>query len=227
MPRKTAAPVDDAQQITKTRAARPSRARAPAAPEATEIELAPQRSSPRPPREAPRAPARESTRQAGLGAAVMSRDGEVLARRRAVHGDPHYVPLNEIPTGWDYQWNLVTVANEEFIQEQNTMFANGWRPVPADRHPGRWTSPNHKGAIIVKGLRLEERPSQLGDEARAEDIAHAKAQVRDQTDVLKLSKKLPAGMAVNPNHYKGTGGEVRMTIDQGLDIPRPEHQVEE
>ena len=184
------------------------------------IEVAPAtaRMAPRPPREAPREVSREPARRGAV--MVEGRSGEQLTRRRAVSGDIFDVPRSEIPPGWDYQWNTVTVHEQEVTEVQLQMHANGWRPVPADRHPGKWTAPGHQGAIIVKGLRLEERPTQLGNEARAEDQAHARAQVRDQTEVLRLSKKLPSGM-------KDKGGSVRISVDQGDDIPRPEYQFEE
>jgi hypothetical protein len=54
----------------------------------------------------------------------------------------------------------------------------------------------------------------------------ARNQMRDQNEALKLTKKLPDGMAVG-GKYRGTGADVRMQIDPGLDIPRPDHQFEE
>ena len=182
------------------------------------------RNRPRPAREAPRELVREPERRGAT--VVVGRNGEELSRRRVVQGDVYFVAANEIPRGWDYQWNPFTIVGAEAIAEQLEMYENGWRPVPASRHPGRWMQRGHEGSVIVKGLRLEERPTQLGDQARAEDIAHARAQVRDQTDALRLSKKLPEGMAVS-RQYRGTGADIRMTIDKGLDIPRPEVHVDE
>lgn len=234
MPRKKPTPdiADDAAQITRAprkRSGPPNLADREAHIGEDHLEelraAAPsRRQAPRPARELPREPARAPARRGA--AMVAGRDGEMLTRRRTTVGDVHHVPPEEIPAGWDYQWNSVSVHGMELREEQLVMAANGWRPVPASRHPGRWTPADFKGAIIVKGLRLEERPSELGNEARAEDIARAKAQVRDQTDTLKLSKKLPDGMAVN-RHYRGTGADVRMSIDPGLDIPRPAHEIED
>lgn len=182
------------------------------------------RSVTRPPRELPREPTRSPQR---LGSVmVQGRNGEELTRRRTQVGDSFDVPAHEIPKGWTYQWNIMTVVGEEKTDVQLEMHANGWRPVPANRHPGRWTPNGHTGAIIVRGLRLEERPIQLTAEAKAEDEGRARAQVRDQTDALRLSKKIPEGMAIQQK-YRGTGADVRISIDQALDIPRPEHQLEE
>ena len=174
----------------------------------------------------PREPARDLPRtKAPRGAVVAEgRDGEVLTRRRTTVGDIYHVPAEEIPEGWDYQWNTYTVLNEQATDHQVMMHTNGFRAVPASRHPGRWTHPGEKGGIIVNGMRLEERPSSLGDEARAEDKLKARTQLRDQTDSLRLTQKLPSGMEVGKK-YRGTGADVRMSIDKNLDIPIPGHQL--
>lgn len=233
--RPTASP-DGAPEIVRTQA---RRGRPPSASRvlAEENEASPERvsrSAPRPARAANRQANRDSNHQVGRhphrrGAVVVEgRDGETLTRRQAVQGDVFFVPPNEVPDGWDYQWNTVEVTGSADAARSISldMHANGWRPVPASRHPGRWTAPGETGAIVVKGLRLEERPTQLGEEARQEDIQRARAQMRDQTDALQLSKKLPSGFA-SERKYRGTGGDVRMSIDKGLDIPMPEHQVDE
>ena len=178
----------------------------------------------RPAREAPRELVREPERRGAT--VVVGRNGEELSRRRVVQGDVFFVAPHEIPKGWDYQWNQYTIVGEEAVDRQLEMYENGWRPVPSSRHPGRWMQRGHEGAVIVKGLRLEERPTELGNAARAEDIAHARAQVRDQTDALRLSKKLPEGMAIGQK-YRGTGGDVRISIDPGIDVPKTTYELDE
>lgn len=186
---------------------------------------APPRSTRQPVRQAPaRQVEREPERRGAL--VVTGRDGEVLSRSRTQVGDIYHVAPHEIPDDWDYQWNPYTVLNQQATDSQVLMHANGFRPVPANRHPGRWTQPGATGAIIVNGLRLEERPTALGDQARAEDIQKARTQMRDQTDSLRLTEKLPTGFEAK-RKYRGTGGDVRMTIDKGLDIPRPSHEIDE
>lgn len=165
------------------------------------------------PREQTRTPNRDTARSGGRGSAVVaeSRTGEPLSRRRTQVGDIYHVPPGEIPHGWDYQWNTFSVLGAEAVDAQLQMSENGFRPVPAERHPGRWTRLNFRGSIVINGLRLEERPSSLGNEARAEDIAKARAQVRDQTDSLQLTQKMP-------RHFKASGGKVEMKIDRSLEI---------
>jgi hypothetical protein len=180
-------------------------------------------------RAATRQPARDVSRETmrvttRKGAMVVTgRNGEQLTRRRTQIGDPYHVPEREIPDGWSYQWNPVTVLNEEQTRMQNMHYANGWRAVPADRHPGRWMKPGVTGDIIVEGLRLEERPAQLTDEALSEETQKARQQVRDQTDSLRLSKKLPEGFQAG-QRYRGTGADVRLTVDKSYEIPPSDYQ---
>ena len=171
-----------------------------------------------------RQPARDATRDTmrvtpRRGAMVVTgRNGEQLTRRRTQMGDPYHVPENEIPEGWSYQWNPVTILNEEVTRMQVLNYENGWRPVAPDRHPGRWTRPGASGDIIVEGLRLEERPEELTEEALTEETRKARQQVRDQTDSLRLSKKLPEGFQSN-QRFRGTGADVRMSVDKSFEIP--------
>ncbi len=128
----------------------------------------------------------------------------MLTRRRTQLGDRYAIPPNEIPAGWSYQWNQVSVLNKE-VEGDLIMAENGWRPVPASRHPGRWTPPNFKGAIILEGLRLEERPLSLTLEAMEEDKLRAKAQIRDQTDSLRLTQKQLPGSREARSRKMGGG----------------------
>lgn len=186
------------------------------------------RNSPRPapPRaESARDVSREPSRR---GARIaVGRDGEQLTRRRVTVGDNFDVPENEIPAGWTYQWNTVAVLNrklEEIEQGDLRMHENGWRPVPASRHPGRWTPVGYEGSIIIDGLRLEERPESLTQWAQEEDVARGRALVRDRTDALRLTQKSLPGAQVAAN--RGQAGGMKMDIDFGKDIPRPGYDMD-
>ncbi len=186
------------------------------------------RNAPRPPPrpEGTREPSRQSTRSGAVIA--VGHGGEQLTRRRNSVVDKFDIPTHYIPVGWTYQWNTVTVLNQgiqEIVRGDLQMHENGWRPVPASRHPGHWTSPEHEGAIIVEGLRLEERPASLTAEALAEDKMRAGAQVRDRTDALRMTQKQLPG--ANVASQRNQAGGMRMSIDPALDIPRPQHEIEE
>lgn len=175
-----------------------------------------------------REPSRSPARAAGV---VLGRDGEELSRKRTSTKDIFDVPKDLIEEGWEYQWCAVTVTgNSEILMDQNLMMLeNGWRAVPASRHKGRFMPAGHSGSIIRGGQMLMERPKDLCDQARAEDVRNAKQLISDRNDALKLSgvkKALPEGFQMS-NRYRGTGGDMRMSIDPALDIPMPQHQLAE
>ena len=180
------------------------------------------RNNPRPPpREQAREPAREPARTAST--MVVGRDGQELRRMRPDAGGDIFERV-KAPPGWSYQWNAITAVNKEVAEIHQgsiiDLYENGWRPVPASRHPGVWTPPGFEGAIILKGQRLEERPLALTLEARREDEARAKSQLRDQTDSLKLTQsKLPGANAGRARQASG----MRMTIDKSFELPPDEN----
>jgi hypothetical protein len=195
------------------------------------VQAAPARPSPRstaPRQTAQREPTREPTRKGQ----VLGRNGEVLSRKRTSVGDIFHIPKELIPDGWSYQWAAVSVVgNTEILLDQNLMMAeNGWRPVPASRYPGRFMPEGTGDKPIVRGGQmLMERPKALSDEARAEDIRNAKQLISDRNDALKLSgvkQAMPDGFEMN-QRYRGTGGNIKMSIDRGLDIPSPAHTLAE
>lgn len=160
---------------------------------------------------------------------VLGRNGEKLTRTRTQSGDIFAIPPGIIPKGWEYQWCAVTVTgNSEILMDQNLMFAeNGWRPVPAERHAGRFMPVGHKGSIIRGGQMLMERPAVLCEEARTEDVRLAKQLISDRNESLKLSgvrKGLADGFEMG-GKYRGTGGDIRMSIDKALDAPAPKHTL--
>lgn len=179
------------------------------------------RNNPRPP---PRPQVREVAREPSRpNASVLGRNGEELSRMRPDAGGDIFERA-KAPPGWSYQWNSVTAINKELAEIHQGMavdfFENGWRPVPASRHPGVWTPPGFEGAIVVKGQRLEERPMELTMQAKREDEARAKAQLRDQTDSLKLTQsKLPGANAGRARQASG----MKMTIDKSFELPPDEN----
>ena len=65
----------------------------------------------------------------------------------------------------------------------------------------------------------------LSLEAKAEDEAHARAQVRDRTDALKMTQKQLPGSGVARS--RGHGGGLKIDFnDDGHDIPRPQHELD-
>lgn len=210
-----------ADGMPRGRPGRQAKAKPSTVPSAAHAAPPLRRENPRPvPREQPREMVREPTRG---NAAVLGRNGEELTRMRPEAGGDIYDKV-KAPDGWSYQWNTITVTGKEMDEIELQMFANGWRPVPASRHPGVYTPAGYEGAIIVRGLRLEERPETLTQEAMYEDQTRARQQTRDQTDALRLTQaKLPGA------NVGARGNKVAIQIDASLtrDIPRPQHMIDE
>lgn len=191
---------------------------APVQPETQSIDLEPA---------AEVSPARSQTRvSARTNAAgrveVVGRGGETLSRTRTYVGDIFEVPKSEVPKGWSYQWNAISIAgNADIVMDQSHMMhQNGWRPVPAERHAGTLVPKGSTGPIIRGQQMLMERPEALTQEAQAEDLKNARQLISDRNESLKLTKvkdQLPDGMAMS-SRYKGTGGGMKMEIDKSLDV---------
>jgi hypothetical protein len=78
-------------------------------------------------------------------------------------------------------------------------------------------------------MRLEERPEEMGNQARAEELRLAKQLISDRNESLKLSglrKSMGDGFEMG-KQYRGTGGDIRMSIDRALDAPAPSHKLAE
>ena len=163
---------------------------------------------------------------------VRGRNGEVLSRTHKQTGDQFHIPESMIPDGWDYQWIAVTVTgNTDVVRSMNmSMHANGWRPVPAERHAGVLVEIDAKGGTIIRdGQMLVERPKALSIEARAEELGAAHKLISDRNEALKLTgvkNSMAPGFEMG-GKYRGTGGDVRISVDQALDAPRPSYKTEE
>ncbi len=170
-------------------------------------------------------PARDNPR--GDKATAVGRDGEVLTRKRTSSTDMFHVPPEVIPAGWDYQWNVQTVTGEPAIDAQLAMAENGWRPVPAGRHKGMFMKADHpeNGEILRGGLRLEERPMTMTEEAREEELASANRQVRDNADMFK--GRMPDGFSRdNPNLARMERAGTKRTYAPEPGLARPALPIE-
>jgi hypothetical protein len=165
--------------------------------------------------------------QSGRGPLVVrGRDGEELTRTRKAGIDPFDVPKGFAPPGWTYQWCAVaSLGNTEVVRTMSIeFFQNGWRPVPAKRHDGYFMPKGEDGPIIVRDQMLMERPEELTLQAKEEDERMARQQMRDRDEALmggkaSLRKNMGGGFEMNPQKYRGTGGDLRMSIDPSLDVP--------
>lgn len=180
----------------------------------------------------------ETDALAGIGhnsdrAVAQGRDGQALTRKRTVNSDVFHIPDDIVPNGWVYQWNPVEVLNKPLSAVESSialaMEENGWRPVPAGRHMGRYmpAGTSAGAAIIRDGLRLDERPAILQEEAKAEEHAKAVQQMRDQHQILSLGSKMPAGFSRdNAKLQRMERAGTSRTIAPAPDIPRPQLRID-
>lgn len=91
-----------------------------------------------------------------------------LDKNKGKFEDPFRI-IGEIPPGFVYQWVALSVMGSEAIAAPGLarMKIDGWREVPSSRHPKM----RKKGRRIIVGDQvLMERPSEMTDDARKEEI---------------------------------------------------------
>lgn len=106
------------------------------------------------------------------------------ARIRAIRGNPdlaggerdkYWAPPP--PDGWDYQWKLKSVLNQDDVDRIRQNELNGWEAVPLSRHPELMPRGWQGNTIEVGGLVLMERPLIFTEEAKAEERRMAREAV--------------------------------------------------
>lgn len=129
----------------------------------------------------------------------MSRDQQRLPARlppRRVFNPTNRFDYDESkrPADVVYEWKLVTVGGMETPEEQILAEQNGWKPVPASRHPEMTGARAQKdGAIIRGGQILMELPKQWYDEAREMDQFTARHTVEEQIQRLGIEGRKNGG----------------------------------
>ena len=115
------------------------------------------------------------------------------ARIRAIRGNPDLANGTERdkywapppPDGWDYQWKLKSVLNQDDIDRIRQNEMNGWEPVPLSRHPELMPRGWKGETIEVGGLVLMERPMMFTQEAREEERRLAREAVYTKESQMK------------------------------------------
>ena len=164
---------------------------------------------------------------------ALGRNGEVLVRSITSQGDQFEIPPHLKEPGWDYQWLTESVFNaSEIVRRHNhQMYQVGWRPVAASagsKWNGVFGPKEDTGHIRVGDCGLYERPLALTEEAKEEEFRKAVSQMRDRDAALmggkaKLRDNMGNGLAMG-GKYRGTGGDIRMSIDPALDVERTQYQ---
>ncbi len=147
----------------------------------------------RPQKQSPRDPVRESAHQPAARATSRAPAHEKPARTRRrktmTHDDIFWLPIEEIPEGFTYEWKRLSVMGQEDPFYIAQMREQGWEPVLASRHP-TWVPPGYDKPNIIKGGQiLMERPEELTNQARAEELAVARQQVREAEARLGMTPR--------------------------------------
>jgi hypothetical protein len=94
--------------------------------------------------------------------------------------DEFYIDPRVIPDGWSYEWKRHTTLGAEDPAYQVSIARKGWEAVPVSRHPEMMPD-NYKGTTILrKGMILMERPAEITELAKAQELRKARQQVRQK-----------------------------------------------
>jgi hypothetical protein len=159
--------------------------------------------------------------------AVQGRDGKMITRRVTNVEDKFYVAKEDIPEGWSYQWIALSVEGEPQRRTVASFRMGGWEEVLMDRYPGRY-GPTHtkdgkvnKEHIVVDELGLYERPIELTEEARGEEIAAARSLIKTRND--QFVPRLPDARS---QRLRGTGLQARRSLEpMPSDVGRPGYEI--
>lgn len=126
------------------------------------------------------APLRPAMREEDPRAAAAKRAAELRGHLGdVVEGqDDFYVPMDEIPDGWTYEWKRHTTYGQEDPAYQIQLARSGWEAVPASRHP--WMMPHNTSSqtILRKGMILMQCPTEIVVERQQAGLRKARLQVR-------------------------------------------------
>jgi hypothetical protein len=131
-----------------------------------------------------------------LRPALRDDDPRVRAARRAAEIRGHIGSMDEgidefaappAPDGWTYEWKRHTIMNMEDPTYQTHLRRVGWEPVPASRYPEMMPVGAGDSAIMRKGMILMERPKEITDEVRQNEMRRARSQVKVKEQQLSNS----------------------------------------
>jgi len=141
--------------------------------------------------------------------------GHTATGRIAFSDDVYAIDRSILPEHMDYQWVTKSVMGDEGGRVRSDyvkMTMNGWEPIDASRVPQYGIA---SGEVNIGGLVLMQRPVEMSEEARQEDIAKATGQVSTQINRLN---DIPDQLELNrPGQERRGRGERR--FGRGEPIP--------
>ena len=148
----------------------------------------------------------------GDGMHRQLRDDELIALgyTESAEGSQFDVPDDIVPDGMVYQWIAFEVDGQPHRGRLcQAAERNGWRPVPASRHPGQWTERGYDGPIETGGQRLYELPETEAYNRHRGLYLKGKMQRQDANARLAMA---PAG--TGPRSHPGIRPQVNVTREQ-------------
>lgn len=129
--------------------------------------------------------------------------------------DQFFIPPEDIPDGWTYEWKTDTVLGKEDPAYQVRIARAGWEAVPAGRHP-EYMPHGHKGQTITRdGQILMERPTEIVEQARAKEYRKAREQVHQ--------KEIQLGAAPDGQFERNNKGDNLARVNKTYEhIPIPD-----
>jgi len=135
-------------------------------------------------------------------------DEELMMRETEADLGQFDVPPEFVPDDMMYQWHRTEVFGQPDKQSIANAERNGWRSVPASRHPGWKTPSGYEGPIEVDGLRLMELPAPEGYNRHRTFYLKAQQQKRNGQEMLGR-----APMGTGPRSHPGVRPQVSRSIE--------------
>jgi|WetSurMetagenome_2_1015567.scaffolds.fasta_scaffold52419_4 hypothetical protein len=167
-------------------------------------------------KEPARTPARTPTPALKRGE-YLGRGGKILRREREASHNPFDFPDSLKENGWSYQWCRADILGSGEFSEISKMRRVGWDYVKPDQLEGYFAHDcKDMDHIEVAGMVLMERPEQMTQDARDEQLReankHFAAQVNKRADigenplppgVVPMLREISGGQSEpNPNAHK-------------------------
>jgi len=115
------------------------------------------------------------------------------------------VDESKIPPNMTYQWCVETVMGQEATEQIINREANGWEPVPPDRHPELVGRRGAKMPYILRGgMVLCQRAKEITDEVKEMDDHRARYAVASQMERLRLTGHRAGGKGISTRYIADT-----------------------
>ena len=146
------------------------------------------------------------------------RFSEKKTRRKKKDSDNELnIDQSEIPDGFVVEWKRVSIHGKEDRKNLIGLEKDGWEPANPKDFPSL-VGKNHKGSTVTNGhgdLCLMIRPKELTEEARAEELANARGQVRSKFEEIGLAKP---GEAPRSDSHGNKLAKVRMEYGPAMAV---------